>query len=104
MSQLDLADLSSSKSHSFPKSYVPKDLETCKYVWLRVERVRRALEAPYTGLYEVLSRTSKQYTIKISDDIHKNVSVDRLKRAVFSPCPKFLETKPDCTKNVTNAE
>ena len=47
MHQLDFC--SATTINSSPKSYVPKDLENCKYIWLRRDRVRKSLEAPYTG-------------------------------------------------------
>ena len=56
MSKFDTDFLSRGKLHSVPKSYIPTDLKTCERVWLRVDRVRRALEAPYTGPYKVLER------------------------------------------------
>ena len=79
MSNIDLTLLSSGKSHSIPKSYVPKELENCDKVWLRVDRVRKSLEAPYSGPYKVLSRTSKHFKLEFPNNIFKNVSIDRLK-------------------------
>ena len=80
MSLLDVDSLSAGKIHSFPqKSYIPKELNKCDYVWLRVDRVRRPLEAPYTGPFKVLRRSDKHFTIELSDKSHSTVSIDRLK-------------------------
>lgn len=79
MAKLDLSALSSGKIHSNPKVYIPKDLFTCEYVWLRVDRVRRSLEAPYTGPYKVLNRTDKYFQIELPNNVHSNVSIDRIK-------------------------
>ena len=81
MKKIDLSELSNSHIHSRPKSYIPKDLKHCEYVWLRTDRVRRSLEAPYTGPYKVLSRNDKHFCIQLSESINSNVSIDRLKPA-----------------------
>lgn len=85
MSLIDIDKLASGKIHSSSsKCYVPKELNSCEYVWLRTDRVRRALEAPYTGPYRVLRRTSKHFTIQLMPDKTSVVSIERLKPAVMS--------------------
>ena len=79
MSKIDMNNFTESKPHGESKSFVPKDLSTCDRVWVRVDRVRKSLEAPYTGPFRVLSRTPKHFVIKISDDVNRTVSIDRLK-------------------------
>ena len=73
----------------------------CSKVWLRVDRVRKSLEAPYTGPYFVIERNPKYFVIKISDDVHKTVSIDRLK-----PCSqKFISedsVENNNSDNLTN--
>ena len=50
MSYLDLENLCDGNIHSKKSSpYIPKDLKSCDYIWLRTDRVRKALEAPYTA-------------------------------------------------------
>ena len=80
MTNFDITNDADAFIHSFPKSYIPKDLFTCKQVWLRTDRVRKSLEAPYTGPYEVLERTDKHFTIKVNNK-QTTVSVNRLKPA-----------------------
>ena len=79
MSQFDLHDFAKGNSHTIPKPYMPKGLMSCEKVWLRVDRVRKSLEAPYTGPYKVLKRSPKQFLIEMNKDWHTQVSVDRLK-------------------------
>ena len=83
MTKIDFQELSEGRHHTKPKSYVPKDLLASEYVWLRVDRVKKPLEAPYTGPHKVLERFEK--TIKIEDISGKPkiVSIDRLKPAYF---------------------
>ena len=45
-------------------SYVPKTLQDCSYVWLRVDRPKRPLEAPYSGPFPVLEPDSKTMLIQ----------------------------------------
>lgn len=82
MSKLDVSDLASGKCHSLPKTFIPKDLKTCDKVWLRVDRLRKSLEAPYSGPYKVIKRMPKHFQIQLSDDVHSCVSIDRLKPVV----------------------
>lgn len=64
------------------KEHIPDKLKVCSHVWLRLDRVRKPLEAPYQGPYEVTHRTDDTFTIIIRG---KNcvVSIDRLKPATL---------------------
>lgn len=70
--------------------YIPKDITTCTHVFLKTDKVRAALEAPFTGPYEVISRNNKTLTIIIRSK-PVTVSVDRVKPAYFAkePDPSF---------------
>ena len=70
--------------HSALKSYIPTDLKTCERVWLRVDNVRKALEAPYTGPYKVLRRSDKTFTIELPNNVHSTVSIDRVKPCIMT--------------------
>ena len=59
---------------------MPKSLLSARAVFLRVDSVRRPLEPPYEGPFEVLSRSPKTFTIRRGDK-PVVVSVDRLKPA-----------------------
>jgi transposase InsO family protein len=67
--------------HSQPKSFVPAALRECPYVWLRTDRVRKPLEAPYTGPFAVVGRADKVYVIRMDTGRLQTVSIDRLKPA-----------------------
>ncbi|XP_047985006.1 uncharacterized protein LOC125225368 [Leguminivora glycinivorella] len=73
--------------------YIPRGLETCSHVFLRVDRVRSSLEPPYEGPYKVMRRQKKFYSIDIKGKLN-NVTVDRLKPAYImreeSPQPPEL--------------
>lgn len=80
MKAINFYDLSSGDCHSVPPSFIPKDLYSVPKVWLRIDRVRKCLEAPYSGPYDVIKRNSKYFTIRLPQgDI--SVSIDRLKPA-----------------------
>ncbi|XP_031789146.1 translation initiation factor IF-2-like [Nasonia vitripennis] len=54
--------------HAAPQApFFHPDLRTCKYVFRRVETVRRTLEPPYSGPYKVLERLNDRvYRIEIN--------------------------------------
>jgi hypothetical protein len=79
MSKINFAKLSEGRLHGAPKSHIPEDLRRCTHVWLRIDRVRRPLEAPYAGPHEVISRHENFFTIKTDAGVEQNVSMDRLK-------------------------
>ena len=80
MQKIDFSNKAAGVINSFPNSYIPKDLNSCSKVWLRVDRVRKSLEAPYTGPYEVVSRHNKFFVLRLPQG-ESSVSIDRLKVA-----------------------
>ena len=81
MSSINFQTNSSGKIHSTPKVFIPKDLQRCSHVWLRTDRVRRPLEAPFAGPFKVLHRYEKYFTLELNNGQKNNVSIDRLKPA-----------------------
>jgi len=76
LSNLQSADTRVPESESF----IPKDLLTCKYVFIRKDAARKPLERPYTGPYRVIKRNKHTFTLDTpngSDD----VNIGRLKPA-----------------------
>ena len=70
--------------HCAPATHMPKELTSCKYVWVRVDKVVDPLAAKYTGPYRVLERHEKAFRLDYGLDDHGNdlqewVSIDRLK-------------------------
>ena len=59
MKEIDFASLAEGSNHSSKKVFIPKNLEDCSHVWLRTDRIRRPLEAPYSGPFKVIHRTPK---------------------------------------------
>lgn len=104
MYKLDMQKLSQSFLHSIPKDYVPKDLKKCSHVWLRVDRVRRPLEAPYSGPFKVVSRHSKYFTIELPNGHPSNVSIDRLKPVHNSSSPKNNKTTHQSGNDIETEE
>ena len=81
MSEIDFTQYSEGDIHSVPKAYVPKELKQCDYVWKRVDRVRKPLEAPYTGPLKVKKRFPKVFVLENLKGEDEVVSIDRLKPA-----------------------
>lgn len=79
----------STSNHARPKPFVQKDLKSCTHVFVRVDRVKAALERPYEGPYEVKSRFEKYFDI-IVKGVVKRISIDRLK-AAFVPNKALTE-------------
>jgi cleavage and polyadenylation specificity factor subunit 1 len=79
MQSIDFSTLSLGNHHSSSKTYVPSELKNCEYVWLRIDRVLRPLEAPYQGPYKVIARRDKTFDIQTLSGSVKTVSIDRLK-------------------------
>lgn len=77
-----MANVRSAVSHSANRveQYVPRELLTCKYVFLRTDSHRKPLQRPYTGPFEVLARRRHTYVIRTLRG-PENVSVHRLKPA-----------------------
>ena len=92
MAKFDLTDFSN-REKSTKTSYVPDQLQTCDKVWIRIDRVRKPLEAPNSGPYMVLERTPKYFLIETNLNMHTQVSIDRLK--------PYIENKQKCTQNAT---
>ncbi|XP_068627034.1 uncharacterized protein [Battus philenor] len=69
--------------HGKKTFYVPKDLATAEFVFLRQDAARRSLEPPYTGPYKVLERGSKTFKIVVNDR-ESTVTIDRLKPAYMT--------------------
>ncbi|GFT99885.1 hypothetical protein TNCV_749351 [Trichonephila clavipes] len=80
--QQHMAELKPLKSPSNRKQniFVHKDLKSCSHVFIRIDRVKKALEPPYEGPYTVQKKYDKYFTILIKDKA-VNISVDRLKPA-----------------------
>lgn len=88
------------KSHKNLNSFfVHPDLETCEYVFVRDDTVRRPLKAPYDGPFRVITRNKKVYQLQLSNR-QTYISVDRLKPAyVLSDQPHERISVPASTED-----
>ncbi|CAH8676919.1 unnamed protein product [Schistosoma rodhaini] len=83
----------------FLKEQISKHLNTCKFVFVRVDSVRRPLQHPYEGPYEVVDRQAKYFTIK-KNGKKETVAIDRLKPA-FIESETHNSRKPSKDNNCT---
>ncbi|KAL0861284.1 hypothetical protein ABMA27_008845 [Loxostege sticticalis] len=89
--------------HSTKTFYVPKDLATAEFVFLRQDASRRSLEPPYTGPYKVLARGEKTLRLAVQNR-EVTVSIDRVKPAYIARDDSGTrkdETRRDDTPNTT---
>ena len=75
------------RQHSTRKTFIPGALDNCKFVWLRVDRVKQPLEAPYTGPHELIkiNRESSTATIKKNNDHRQHSAPQTLHNIIRSP-------------------
>ncbi|GFW35741.1 transposon Tf2-9 polyprotein [Trichonephila clavipes] len=78
--QMDQLQQLKTRRQPSQKYFVHKDLHNSTHVFIRVDRVKKALEPPYDGRFPVAKRYDKYFTVKIKGkDI--NISADRKKPA-----------------------
>lgn len=68
------------RQSSSRKTFVSQDLSSCTHVFVRVDSVRKPLQPPYEGPFEVVRRTRKTVTINRNNSADV-VSIDRVKPA-----------------------
>ena len=66
--------------HGEKKTFMFRDLETSPYGFVRHDAIGGPLQPTYDGLYQVIQRGEKTFTIRVKDKSVK-VSVDHLKPA-----------------------
>ncbi|XP_065213333.1 uncharacterized protein LOC135840637 [Planococcus citri] len=72
------------RRHGDPPTFVPKALDTCTHVFLRVKTQRASLIPPYTRPHCVIHRKDKVIEVEVNGKAVL-VSVDRLKPAYLAP-------------------
>jgi len=80
-------------------AFHPEKLRTCTHIWLRVDRVRKPLEAPYQGPFEVIQRHEDTITISIRGK-PVTVSIDRVKPATLPPQKESPQENPPSSNAV----
>lgn len=103
MTEIDFCHLSEGRAKIIGKSYVPPELQTCTHVWLRIDRVKKSLEAPYEGPFLVIDRLDKVFIIEKPSGKRQSVSADRLK-PVCLPAKIDGNDKMSANKNKSKTE
>jgi hypothetical protein len=70
--------------------YVPRSLHTAKFVFVRVDAVKKPLQPPYDGPYRVLSTSDKYFKVLVRGKPN-TISVDRLKPAYIEANAPFTD-------------
>ena len=86
--------------HTTTKPFIPNDLKNCTHVWIRVDRVRRPLEAPYNGPFKVIYRTEKYFRIQLPSGHSENISIDRLKPVYIKDLSTSTSEKPQSQNKI----
>ena len=76
--------------------HLDKHLETCKFVFVRVDAVKKPLTPPYEGPYKVIKRTHKYFIINKNGN-NETISIDRIK-------PAFYEAPQATDDNTANKQ
>ena len=76
---METLSFTATKWNNHRVTQIPNELLSCKKVWVRVDRVKRPLEAPYFGPYVVVDRKDNFFTIQFPSGRIDTVSIDRLK-------------------------
>ncbi|GFS49141.1 retrovirus-related Pol polyprotein from transposon opus, partial [Nephila pilipes] len=74
------------------KIFVHKDLRSCSHVFVRIDRIRKALEPPYQGPYRVVERSENFFTLSMKN---VNISIDHLKPAYLLVTDKDDKPTPE---------
>lgn len=89
------------------QSYISSDLTTCTHVFVRHDAVKKPLQQPYDGPFQVLKRSDKHFTLQIKGK-ESVVSVDRLKPAYLQDLvddagiiPQTTHVSPTATSEAT---
>nr|CAH8856759.1 unnamed protein product [Trichobilharzia regenti]CAH8862441.1 unnamed protein product [Trichobilharzia regenti] len=87
---------------SLHKAQVNKNLLTSKFVFVRVDAIRKGLQHPYEGPFLVLKRTEKYFTLN-KHGKPETVSIDRLKPAYTDSEHETLATPTPINNQQVNA-
>lgn len=88
--------------HGNIRTFVQPELfqDTCLFVYVRNDAVRRPLQAPYDGPYKIISKSPKVFVLEIKGH-HKSISIDRIKAAhISTPEPHITPSTDDDGDNI----
>ena len=89
--------------HGERHTFVFKDLSTCSHVFRRHDAVRKPLQSPYDGPFQVIRRSDKGFELNIRGR-NVTVSIDRLKPAYIATpedTPNPTPTQPTASTDTT---
>lgn len=86
------------RHHSKPSVFKHSALRDCSHVFVRIDSVRRSLQQPYEGPYQVVSRNDKHFEVIISGK-KQIISIDRVKPAFM--CNHQIEDHPEDDSRTT---
>ncbi|KAG8199928.1 hypothetical protein JTE90_015911 [Oedothorax gibbosus] len=89
-------------AHHRKSPFVHKELLSSTHVFVRHGGVKKPLQAPYDGPYEVIARNLKHFTIKIQGK-PSTISIDRLKPC-FMEHSTVSDHQPSSATPITPAE
>ena len=91
--------------HGKQNNYIPKNLTSTGYVYVRIDGYKNPLQRPYQGPYRIINSNDKYLTIEIKGKA-ENISIDRLKPAfvnVYTSTRNENSEKNKSTKTVPSS-
>lgn len=82
--------------HGVSKVFTFKDLETTTHVFVRNDTVRRPLQPPYEGPYEVVKRSKQTFQIRKNGKL-QTITAERVKPAFIESTPEEISTPTTVT-------
>lgn len=79
--------------HGNQPVYVPTNLASADYVYVRKDSHRHPLQRPYDGPFRVLKKSDKYFTLDVKGR-PDTVSIDRLKAALVTQLPTHKDREP----------
>jgi len=89
-------------NHSTRTAYVHPALQSATHVFIRTDKVKPPLTAPYSGPFKVLERHEKFLTLDVQS-VPQRVSMDRLKPAYVPAAHRLLEEHSYANRMQLNA-
>lgn len=78
--------------------FLPKRLEDCDFVFVRVDKIRTGLSPPYEGPFKVIRRSRKHFVVEIKGKNH-TISINRIKPA-YGIVSESRKDEPKKKKNI----
>lgn len=87
-------------NHGKRSIFVSGDLKKCSHVFVRIDHVKKPLQHPYDGPYEVLDKRDKSFEVLIAGK-RQCISIDRLKPAFICNPEIQMHPRDDASTKVT---